>query len=212
MSIISNLKLIKSGTKTEKIFNALFPDKTFIDIDYDAPSKYVSKYWDAYKALGKHNNVLNGKIFELIISTLFIREGIFPMYLQANVAFIPNVDYDLIIYNKEIGPISISLKTSLRERKKQADLEAIALKYVHRKSQCYLISLETTEVQAAKNDLKNGCLLGVDDVILADDPEFDEFIKKLKEVELSEAGCIEIIKSNQFVSQALVSKYGTERK
>ena len=131
MGILSRFKLVRNRNKSEKIFEDLFPGKTFLDIDYNSPAEYVSKYWQAYKNLNINNNALNGKIFELIISTIFIRENILPIYLQANVAFIPNVEYDLVLYNKEQGPISISLKTSLRERKKQADLEAIALKYVH---------------------------------------------------------------------------------
>lgn len=212
MGLLSNLNLIKKGCKTEKIFESLFPNKTFWDIGYNTPSEYVSKYWVAYKEKKINNNSLNGKIFELIISSLFVRENIVPMYLQANVAFIPNVEYDLVLYNKEFGPISISLKTSLRERKKQADLEAIALKYVHRKSQCFLISLETDEVKNAKKDLQNGYLLGLDNVILADSNEFDEFIDDLKKKTFIEAGSIDIIKSNQMITADLINRYGIDRK
>ncbi len=212
MGILSNLKLIRKRNKTEKVFEDLFPGKTFWDVEYDKPSEYVSKYWTAYKDKGIVNNSLNGNIFELIISTLFVRENIVPMYLQAKVAFIPNVEYDLVLYNKELGPISISLKTSLRERKKQADLEAIALKYVHRKSQCYLISMETQEVESAKKDLLNGYLLGLDDVILADGEGFNEFIKNLKNKSFTEAGSVEIIKSNQIITSDIIKKYGTDRK
>lgn len=212
MGILSNLKLIKNSNKTERVFEDLFPGKTFWDIEYDKPSEYVSKYWTAYKDKGIVNNTLNGNIFELIISTLLVRENIVPMYLQAKVAFIPNVKYDLVLYNKELGPISISLKTSLRERKKQADLEAIALKYVHRKSRCYLISMETQEVENAKKDLLNGYLLGLDNVILADGEEFNEFIKNLKNKSFTEAGSVEIIKSNQIITSDIIKKYGTDRK
>lgn len=212
MSILSDLKLVRNGTKTEAIFEDLFPNKTFWNIEYEKPSEYVSKYWEAYKNKKFSNNALNGRIFEVIISSLFIREKLLPMYLQANVAFIPNVEYDLILYNKERGPISISLKTSLRERKKQADLEAIALKYVHRKSQCFLLSLEAKEVECAKKDLQNGCLLGLDNVILADSSEFDEFISRLKIKVFSEAGNIDIITSNQVVTSDIIKEYGANRK
>ena len=143
---------------------------------------------------------------------MFIRENLLPMYLQAKVAFIPNVEYDLILYNKEQGPISISLKTSLRERKKQADLEAIALKYVHRKSQCFLISLESQEVMSAKNDLQNGYMLGLDNVILANANEFDVFIKDLKKKTYTESGSVEIIESNQIVTSTMINEYGIDRK
>ena len=134
------------------------------------------------------------------------------MYLQAKVAFIPNVEYDLIIYNKEVGPIGISLKTSLRERKKQADLEAIALKYVHRKSECYLISMDKQEVDAAKRDIKEGYLLGLNNVIYAYSNEFDDFIANLKERSFVESGTVEVITSNQIVTSDLVSQYGNNGK
>ena len=212
MGLLSNLNLISKGCKTEKTFESLFPNKTFWDIEYNSPSEYVSKYWLAYKEQKINNNSLNGKMFELIISSLFVRENIVPMYLQASVAFIPNVIYDLIVYDKELGPISISLKTSLRERKKQADLETIALKYVHRKSKCFLLSLETDEVQSVKKDLQNGSLLGLDNVILATSDEFNEFINDLKIKAFIEAGSIDIIKSNQMITADLINKYGTDRK
>ena len=134
------------------------------------------------------------------------------MYLQAKVAFIPNVEYDMIIYNKEVGPISISLKTSLRERKKQADLEAIALKYVHRKSECYLLSMDKQEVNAAKEDIKEGCLLGLNNVILANSSEFDDFIQYLKKRPFTEAGKVEVISSNQIVTSELISQYDNNSK
>lgn len=206
MGQLSNLKLTSNNSKSEKTFESIFPGKSFWDIDYNRPSEYIQKYWNAYKSQGISNNALNGSIFELIIATLFIRENILPMYLQAKVAFIPNVEYDMVLYNKEVGPISISLKTSLRERKKQADLEAIALKYVHRKSKCYLISLDEYEVKCAKSDLKNGYLLGLDDVLLACDEEFDKFITELKGYDFTEAGSVEIIKSNQIITSKTISQ------
>lgn len=204
MGALSKLKLTRKGSKSEQIFESLFPGKTFRDIAYEKPSEYISTYWDAYKNKIKSNNAVNGSIFELIIDTLFVRENLLPMYLHAKVAFIPNVEYDLVLYNKEIGPISISLKTSLRERKKQADLEAIALKYVHRKSKCFLISMESQEVDTAKTDLKNGALLGLDNVIQANSSEFDEFINELKKYNYSIAGNVEIISSNQVVTSNLI--------
>ena len=41
MGILSNLKLIRKRNKTEKVFEDLFPGKTFWDVEYDKPSEYV---------------------------------------------------------------------------------------------------------------------------------------------------------------------------
>ncbi|MDE7137830.1 MAG: hypothetical protein K2O29_05155 [Ruminococcus sp.] len=43
----------------------------------------------------------------------------------------PNVDFDIILYTQEQYPIALSLKTSVRERYKQADLEGVALKNMY---------------------------------------------------------------------------------
>lgn len=115
------------------------------------------------------------------------------MFLQAKVTFVPNVDFDIILYSDEQYPIALNLKTSLRERYKQADLEAIALKYVHRNAQNYLIMLNSKETDALKSKLKKGELLGINAVIAADTNEFDELILMLKGKTFINPGKVDII-------------------
>ena len=91
---------------------------------------------------------------------------------------------------------SISLKTSLRERYKQADLEAIALKYVHRNAKNYLIMLKSDETASLKQKLKKGELLGINEVIAADDVEFDEFVDNMKKNKYINPGKVDIITGN----------------
>ena len=59
----------------------------------------------------------------------------------------PNINYDILLYSKVSGPICLSAKTSFRERYKQADLEAMALKNVHRISKSYLLTLSDEEAE-----------------------------------------------------------------
>lgn len=203
MGLLSKIGLIGENAKTAEIFESLFGNKTFFDIEYDKPSDYVNIYWSEFK---KHNYPsLNGEMFEVILRTLFVREDLLPMYIQAKVAFVPNVNYDSLFYSKECGPISISMKTSLRERYKQADLEAIALKYVHRKAKCFLLTLEEKEALSVKNKIKTGEVIGLDRVILCSKPEFDDLIEEIRQLSLTEAGTIEIIKCNQIITEHSIS-------
>ena len=190
---------IGKKNKADIIFESLFPD--FLLIDYKKPSEYVSIYWEKYKSQEIKNSNLNGIIFEYILATLFVREGILPLYLSAKVAFVPNVIYDLMLYTDERGPICISAKTSLRERYKQADLEAIALKYVHRKALSYLVTLEEKEAKSVKAKIKSGDVIGLDNVFVATNDEFNELIKHLKEFHLSEPPTLKVIVSNQIVTK-----------
>ena len=127
-----------------------------------------------------------------------------PLYLSAKVAFVPNVLFDMLFYCKERGPICWSVKTSLRERYKQADLEAIALKYVHRKSLSYLITL-SEEAFGVKEKIKTGDVIGLDDVVIATEPEFDEIVRELKKFQFEVPPTVEVISSNSIVTPERVA-------
>ena len=139
------------------------------------------------------------------MATLLVREGILPIYLSAHVAFVPNVIYDILLYTTARGPICISAKTSLRERYKQADLEAIALKYVHRKSLSYLITLDEREANSVSNKITTGDVIGLDEVIYVISEKFDDLISSLKEMIFTIPPIVQVITSNQVITQEKVS-------
>jgi len=190
--------------KADVLFDSLF--SSFLDIKYKKPSEYISQYWDAFQKHPENNSNLNGKIFEYILATLCVRENLLPLYLSAKVAFVPNVIYDLMFYTAERGPICISAKTSLRERYKQADLEAIALKYVHRKALSYLVTLEENEARSVKSKIKSGDVIGLDNVVVATGNEFNELIAELKSYQFSEPPTVKVIESNQIITKEKVLK------
>ncbi len=198
--------VIGNDTKAATLFENAIPN--FLAIKYKSPSDYINiclKSCKSYLDESKSNN-LNGKIFEYIVSTLCVRESILPLYLSAKVAFVPNVTYDLMLYSQERGPICLSLKTSLRERYKQADLEAIALKYVHRKSLSYLITLNHSEAKKAKEKILTGDIIGLDQIIVASDPEFNVLIDDLLKFKFVRPPTVEVVTSNQIVTAENVKR------
>lgn len=200
MSILNRLGItIGINNKAEIIFDSLFAN--FLNVKYNHPADYIKIYWEAFQRHPEGNNNLNGKIFEYILATLFVRENILPLYLSAKVAFVPNVIYDLMFYTDERGPICISAKTSLRERYKQADLEAIALKYVHRKALSYLVTLEENEAKSVKAKIKSGDVIGLDKVVVATSNEFNELMEELRAYNFSEPPTVKVISSNQIVTR-----------
>jgi len=203
--MLKKLGIVKSKGKGYRIFmNHIEPD--FLS-NTMAPSEYVSFCWKKYETSGvTRSNSLNGSIFELIIATLLVKENIMPLHLQAHVAFVPNVSFDAVLYTLETGPIGLSLKTSLRERYKQADLEAVALKYVHRKAENYLLTMEREEAESVSKKISEGAALGLDKAILAPSEEFDDFINNLKSRTYVSPGKIEIITASGVVTAEKVSK------
>jgi hypothetical protein len=189
---------VGKDNKAEVVFDSLFP--SFLEVKYSKPSDYVKIFWDKFQKHPESNNNLNGKIFEYILATLFVREGLLPLYLSAKVAFVPNVIYDLMFYTSERGPICISAKTSLRERYKQADLEAIALKYVHRKALSFLVTLEENEARSVKAKIKSGDVIGLDNVVVATSNDFNELVAELKTYKFTEPPTVKVIESNQIIT------------
>lgn len=186
MGVLKDCGISKSKTKTVTIFESLLFGETFLDVVYDSPKDYIKKYWESFKvAHPKSTPSVNGNVFEMIIYTLLYREGIKPFYTQAKVTYVPNIVYDAILYNQS-QPVSLSLKTSLRERYKQADLEAVALKYVHRRSKCYLLTISPEEAASANEKIKKGDIIGLDAVIDCTTSQIDDLIADLKNVTFEE--------------------------
>lgn len=198
--MLYKLGIVKSKTKGYRVFTN-YIEPNFLN-NAMCPSEYVKYCWNRYENSGvSRNNALNGTIFEIIIATLFVKEGLVPLHLQAQVAFVPNVSFDAILYTNETGPIGLSLKTSLRERYKQADLEAIALKYVHRKAENYLLTMDACEAELVSSKIKKGDVLGLDQAVLTTSEEFDKFIDRLKGKTLISPGAVEIIKAASTITE-----------
>ena len=195
--MLKDIGVITRRSKSSVIFDEYC--WKFYDVEC-TPSEYIRLCQEAYiNSPVQNNNALNGKMFELMISSLCVKENLKPVFLQASVAFVPNVEYDAILYSQEQFPISLSMKTSLRERYKQADLEAIALKYVHRKAESYLLSLDENEVIDVKNKILSGSVLGINNVLCATSEEFDEFIYMLKEQIFIKPEQIEVVTAKNIV-------------
>lgn len=73
-----------------------------------------------------------------------------PAYWQAEFAAVPNAFNDVMLFSKEHGPIILSCKTSLRERYKQADLEAVALRQHFPQAKFYLLTLDDDKAHVAR--------------------------------------------------------------
>lgn len=160
------------------------------------PSEFIQFYWGKYQAEYPNNNSVNGGVFEILLVISLLREGIGPVYVQAELAFVPNVILDIVLYNRKT-PVTISAKTTLRERWKQADLEAMATKYVHREAKCYVLTLSESEVSARRKEANS--YMGINAFVLANTSEYDRLVEELKQIQISESESIKIIQTDNRV-------------
>lgn len=200
---LSDWNIVKTGTKTDDIFAEIISQ---FSTNTDKPSDYVKKLWSAYQALPKEHrtNSMNGSIFEAIIYTVFIKESITPMYFQTELEFVPNIRYDLVVFPKtETGavdvsaPVMLSLKTSLRESYRKADLEALALKKVYKRALSYLVTLDSEEeTKTFEKKIIEKDIRGIDRCIKANTKDFDDMLLELKSRGVSVPPDIKAIKAS----------------
>lgn len=159
-----------------------------------SPSEFLNFYWNKYIDNYGSNNSLNGTVFENFVILALAREGIDNIYHQTELTYVPSAIFDVFLYNSE-KPIALSIKTSLRERWKQADLEALAIKQVHKDADCFVLTLSESEVLTRRSRSTN--YAGLDGFILANTNEFDDFVNYLRSMQFDIAGFSPIIKESR---------------
>lgn len=164
-----------TGDVTGQIYRAITENMNF----HLPPSDFVHQaYRVNYQNNYQSNPSVNGKIFEFLICEVLLQHEISPIYFQAKFTQIPNIDFDIICYSP-IRPVLLSMKVSLRERYKQADLEALALKQVYRNARAYLLTLNAGEGQNVQQKIENGELFGLNVCVVANSDQFNELIEQL---------------------------------
>lgn len=132
--------------------------------------------------LGQHPRIdrsVHGKIFELGVGECLAHKGNFPVFHQARLRHFPLVDFDWLLYHPS-SPVTVSCKTSLRDRWKMSALEALLMKNAFPNAECVLVVNDTRE--AAKLSSKLGEWdIGISRVLCSTSPKFDEFIHEVWE-------------------------------
>jgi len=149
------------------------------DEDSLEPHKNIAKCWSEVN-LQSPNNATRGSVFESLIGLVLLDFGCRPFFRQGQLQLVNNANFDFLLWAKPNSPITISAKTSLRERYKQADLESFAIKSVYRRSENFLVTLHSNELEVRLRKMKSGEeFSSLDQMIAADKPEFDNFVHDL---------------------------------
>jgi len=183
---------ISKKNKSAEIYYKIFGKNWGKNIT--SASNFVKKSWEKIEFDNILTKNYRGTLFEYLIIICLYSKKILPFYQQAKIGFVPNVNYDIVFYNSKGYPITLSIKTSLRERYKQADLEGSSLKNVHRRAKNYLITLDKKEYKKIKEKIERSDVGGLDEIILADTQEFDKLLDKLAKMNFIKTESIEIIK------------------
>ena len=164
---------------------------------YPSPHEFITQGMGHYQRLfGNTAPARTGRIFELLVCEVLAIEGISPFYYQAEVNKVPDVNFDVFLYDDE-QPVVLSVKHSLRERWKIAAFEARLLQDVYPRQETHLIVGPTDEGQREAERVRRAIKaagssgrVGITDCLLASEPRFTALLNKLKKRQFSESAPI----------------------
>jgi hypothetical protein len=186
-------KYVKPETKAYMVVSECMSD--IFDSMNITPSKFIEKYWLRYKSYCKKleesglkppDRSISGKIFEIISSILIQHHlGIFIVLRDAVLDGVPLVKPDILVKSQNRYYL-LSFKTTLRERWKQADWEALLFKQKHPDAKSFAITLDEGECNKVNEYLKIKNTTydpplnnGLDEVVFAIGLRFDQIIDEI---------------------------------
>jgi hypothetical protein len=139
------------------------------------PSRFMeSAYAKFCTGIPRHN----GKLFEGLFLAILGRAGLSHVILDAEYSCLPYSTVDVAIYNDQKSPALISLKSSLRERWKQSDLEFSRIKSLNPRAVCAIATLEDAGMPLRL--LEENRLLGSDFIVDCRVPShWEKFLSKI---------------------------------
>ncbi len=155
----------------------------FLKTTLDNAAERAAKAGKSPQSLGS----MRGRWFEWATLIALRERKLTPAYWQAEFAAVPHNFNDVLLWSKEHGPVIISCKTSLRERYKQADLEAVTLRQYYPNAKFFLLTLDTDKrhVASIRKKIAGKELLALQAVY--DETDADELFSLLKTLTLMEA-------------------------
>ncbi len=163
---VRELKLYKTYGDSAEIFdktvNVADLDKSvgyFLQHTVDGCRSNAAAHGSSPQSIGS----MGGRWLEWAVLVALKAKGLMPAYWQAEFASVPNAFNDVLLWSKEYGPVIISCKTSLRERYKQADLEAATLRMHYPAGKFYLLTLDSDHKHIARlrKKIKDGEILAL---------------------------------------------------
>ena len=185
MDITSKNSEFLQRCKNTQCFKLIFNEEDLLKTSYVSCHQYFNYFWNIYEKYKSQfkqinnrdiNNTYNGQAFSIIITYLITREGIEIFAMDEDIG-VPFVKPDIVIKKQDKQMIFLSLKTSLRERWKQADWEAIKFKKKYKGAFCYLLSNNFSEI---KNIKKNLHWLDLDNIYNTSEVDLNHLFNEIK--------------------------------
>ena len=177
-----HIKQFNINTQCVNILKKLFHKSSFL-LNFHEYMNHHHHLLDQYLTDNNYHSqsqkVIRGKIHEYLILFYFQNKGIINLYPQAYLFFIPDIKFDLVLFTQTKRIIAFSIKTCLRDRYRQAMVEAQQLKKLDTRFEFYLLTNNTVETQRLNKKIHQGKIPGINQVIDCFSPQANVFLQTL---------------------------------
>ena len=122
--------------------------------------EWVSKSWNEAEQIGivpegggNKNKQLRGQILEQVFLAAIINDGLLPVHLRFRIRCVYTTRFDFVWWRDQKHPWTLNVKTSLRERFKQAICDSILMKRLYPDQMSYVFTLNREEAIARQRDI-----------------------------------------------------------
>jgi hypothetical protein len=177
-----NIQQFNTNIQTVKILKCFFKKTTFnfsVDKYMKTNHQQLNHYFNQNNINSQSQKTIRGKINEYLILLYFHDQGITHLYPQSYLFFIPDIRFDLVLFSATKRIIAFNFKTCLRDRYKQAIVEAQQLKKLDTRFEFYLLTNDAAESERLNQKIHNGKVQGINQVINLFAEEANHFVNKL---------------------------------
>ena len=193
----------KNGKKNASKSKALqLIEKICPDIEKNKqikPSMFINNIFEKIEKKFNPGNATRGAIFEYLFMCVFFRHNITPFYYQVNLSYVPNVNFDFVLFETTKKPIIISIKTSSRERYKQVELESLVAKQVHKNARTIYVTYEDDSIRFIQRKKELHEIHYIDEVYTTQDKDFDGLIDDLSGRDYIDPGVTKVINTGIYL-------------
>lgn len=177
-----HIKQFNTNTQCVHLLKKLFRKSTFL-LNF---SEYMylnhailNDHFRCHYYSSQSQKVLRGKINEFLILLYLQNHGLIFLYPQVRLFFIPDIKFDLVLFTQTKRIIAFNFKTSLRERYKQAVVEAQQVKKLDTRFEFYLLTNNLVESHRLNQKINHGKIAGINQVIDCFSSQANVFLQTL---------------------------------
>jgi hypothetical protein len=151
---------------------------------YERADHLAGALWDRILAIDPITGTKAGAAMELVVSLSLVRHGVAPFARTVDSAQVPTHRIDFWMETVDGSPIVLSSNVKVKERWRNENLAAYALKIAFPSASWYLVTEDEADASRCRDRIAAGEVKFLDGAFSFRSKEFGVFVEQLQEINL----------------------------